>query len=174
MLKSVPSARWLTLESGIFLGFTANLILNPTTVGDTAWRWQIASSALPTIVLLSLNWVGPESPRFLMKHHRHKEAYEALLALRGEPVLAAKELLYVHFQMDVETQHLSHQRPDVEANGHAHKEKEGARRFRQSPRSDIRYWRKIRDLFTVKRIRRATMTAVVCMIGQQLCGVNVR
>lgn len=35
---------------GIFLGFTANLIASR--VGYTAWRWQIASSAIPTLVLL--------------------------------------------------------------------------------------------------------------------------
>jgi len=49
---------------GIFLGFTANLAVSH--ISHTAWRWQIASSVLPTIVLLSLIYVGPESPRFLM------------------------------------------------------------------------------------------------------------
>ena len=56
---------WQVLDAfGIFLGFTANLIL--AAVGDTAWRWQTASSVLPTVVLLSLIYVCPESPRFLM------------------------------------------------------------------------------------------------------------
>lgn len=49
---------------GIFLGSTATLIL--ATAGHTAWRWQTASSVLPTVVLLTLIYVCPESPRFLM------------------------------------------------------------------------------------------------------------
>ena len=49
---------------GICLGFSANLILAQT--GVHAWRWQTASSVLPTIILLTLIYVVPESPRFLM------------------------------------------------------------------------------------------------------------
>jgi hypothetical protein len=50
-----------------------------------------------------------------MKHQRYLEAYKTLVLLRGERILAAKELLYVHFQMEVEMLHLHHKRSDPEA-----------------------------------------------------------
>jgi len=150
---------------GIFLGFTANLILSQT--GYPAWRWQTASSALPTIVLLTLIYVCPESPRFQMKRNRYADAYKTLVLLRGHPILAAKELFYVACQMEVE-QH-SHQLGDPEI---------------VRPTTPIKprkanslyitaYFRKVAQLFTVPRIRRAFTAAIVCMISQQLCGVNV-
>lgn len=166
---------------GIFFGFTANLVVSQ--VGPTAWRWQTASSVLPTIVLLTLIFVCPESPRFLMKHQRYATAYQTLLGLRGEPVIAAKEMLYVHYQMEVEMRHLSHKRPDSEeariqagpANDDAVKKPSGYRftqRVRRRSGRGINYWQKLGQLFTEKRVRRAMGTAVVCMIGQQLCGVS--
>ncbi|KAI7163594.1 hypothetical protein KC349_g1216 [Hortaea werneckii] len=85
---------------GICLGFSANLILAQT--GVHAWRWQTASSVLPTIILLTLIYVVPESPRFLMKRGRYLDAYQTLVLLRGHSILAAKELFYVHCQMEVE------------------------------------------------------------------------
>lgn len=35
---------------GIFLGFTANLIVSQT--GDNRWRYEVASAVIPTLVLL--------------------------------------------------------------------------------------------------------------------------
>lgn len=182
---------------GIFLGYTANVIV--AGVGRTAWRWQIASSVLPTIVLLSLIWVGPESPRFLMKRGHYQAAYQSLLLLRLHPILAAKELCYVHCQMDVENRFLARSRgEDVEAsqvlrmveihtepseppgkNGEPKQSKMqgGSRSFQSKPvhrrpGRPINYWQKLHQLFTVKRNRRALLAAVVCMVSQQLCGVN--
>lgn len=158
---------------GIMLGFSANLAVSQ--VGPDVWRWQTASSVLPTIVLLSLIFTSTESPRFLMKHNRYRAAYQTLLALRGEPVLAAKEMLYVHYQMDVEMRFLNQRagsRDDFEQDEMTEKQKS---RWRRLPRLDrsINYWQKLGQLFTVKRIRRAMLAAIICMISQQLCGVNV-
>nr|POF12771.1 putative polyol transporter 3 [Quercus suber] len=184
---------------GIFLGYTANVIV--AGVGRTAWRWQIASSVLPTIVLLSMIWMCPESPRFLMKKGHYHSAYQSLLLLRLHPILAAKELFYVHCQMDVENRYLARSRgEDVEASlvspCKTHDDSPGPletanetvkSKIRESSRPDssmvgtllrrqpgrpINYWQKLHQLFTVKRNRRALLAAVVCMVSQQLCGVN--
>ena len=156
---------------GILLGFSANLAVSQ--VGPTVWRWQTASSVLPTIVLLSLIFTSAESPRFLMKHNRYRAAYQTLLALRGEPVIAAKEMLYVHYQMNVERRFLiQRSSPEVDAEDAEVTEKQKIRWKSRRGRS-INYWQKLGQLFTVKRIRRAMLAAIVCMIGQQLCGVNV-
>lgn len=160
---------------GIFLGFTANLILSTT--GRPAWRYQTASSALPTIVLLTLVFVCPESPRFLMKRGHYQAAYQTLVLLRGHPILAAKELFYVHCQMEVEAR--SYGKRDVESNGHATPSAANGRKHaHQTPKRARSNWitsygHKLAQLFTVPRIRRAMGAAIVCMICQQICGVNV-
>lgn len=173
---------WQLMDAfGIFLGFTANLIVSG--VGPTAWRWQTASSVFPCIILLSLIYVCSDSPRFLMKRgpRRYKDAYTTLVTLRGQPILAAKELLYVHYQMEVEKRYISGTKRDAdivreervveEAKGNTTSTKALSARFRP-PRS-INYFQKFGQLFTNKRIRRATVAAVVVMVSQQLCGVNV-
>lgn len=165
---------------GIFLGFTANLAVSD--VGSSAWRWQTVSSIFPCIVLLSLIYVCSDSPRFLMKRgpQRYKEAYNTLVQLRGQPILAAKELLYVHYQMEVEKRYIS----GTKKNADIAREDfvQGANgtmtpivRMRScfGPTRSINYFQKFGQLFSNKRISRATLAAVVVMISQQLCGVNV-
>lgn len=147
---------------GIFLGFTANLIAS--VAGKDAWRWQFASAALPALVLLGQIYSSPESPRFLMKQRNYPSAYEALLQLRAAPILTAKELLYTHVQMEVEEKLLRLAPKDVEA--------QRSHQWITPTRWSI-YARKLRLIFTTPRTRRAAVAAVVCMIGQQLCGVNV-
>jgi MFS family permease len=149
---------------GIFLGSTANLSVSG--IGRSAWRWQTASSIFPTIVLLTLIFVCSDSPRFLMKRGpaKYKEAYTTLLALRGHPILAAKELLYIHYQMDVEKRFISGKLTDAEMGEKARP------RFGPTRSININYWQKFGQLFTNKRIRRAMGAAVVCMVSQQLCG----
>ena len=85
---------------GIFFGFTANLVVSR--IGPLAWRFQIGSVVLPTICLLTLIWATPESPRFLLKKGKLREAYESLLALRHSPIQAARELYYANAQIQAE------------------------------------------------------------------------
>lgn len=147
---------------GIFLGFSANLVA--TIAGKDAWRWQFASAAIPALVLLGQIYASPESPRFLMKQRKYPAAYQALLALRREPILTVKELLYTHCQMEVEQKLLSMAPLDVES--------QRSHSWAVPTRWSI-YARKLQLIFTKPRTRRAAVAAVVGMIGQQLCGVNV-
>src|SRR5205809_7178501 len=55
----------------------------------------------------------PESPRFLVKKRKYHEAYRSLLALRESPLLAARDLFYMHVQLLAETNLFSN-RPDIE------------------------------------------------------------
>ena len=145
---------------GIFLGFTANLIAS--VAGRNSWRWQFASAALPALVLLGQIYSSPESPRFLMKQDKYPAAYQALLQLRGEPILTAKELLYTHVQMELEEKFLHLAPKDIES--------QKSRRLINPTHWSI-YARKLLLIFTRRRTRRAAVAAMVCMIGQQLCGV---
>ncbi|KAK5743289.1 hypothetical protein LTR17_002766 [Elasticomyces elasticus] len=158
---------------GIFCGFTANLVVSQ--VGPTSWRWQVASSALPTIVLLSLIYVCPESPRFLMRRGYYKKAYQNLVLLRYHPILAAKELLYVHCQTEVESRFLGQGRKSAQLHdGSGPRTDKIMKRFRPQSATarPANHWRRLYQLFSIKRNQRAMIAAVVCMVSQQLCGVN--
>ncbi|KAF2023401.1 MFS general substrate transporter [Setomelanomma holmii] len=85
---------------GIFLGFTANLIVSQT--GDNRWRYEVASAVIPTMVLLSLVWTIPESPRWLLKKGRYQDAFASFCALRETPLQAAAELYYANAQIQAE------------------------------------------------------------------------
>ena len=115
-----------------------------------------------------------------MKHQKYEAAYKTLLAIRGEPILAAKEILYVHYQMDVEMRSLGQIPADLETNGNSNGAGQGQSRrlplrrvFHSRRGRSINYWQKLGQLFREKRIRRAMIAATVCMVSQQLCGVNV-
>lgn len=163
---------------GILAGFTANLIA--ATAGADAWRWEFASAALPAMILLGQIYAAPESPRFLMKQGmraREKEdtkerdrkfraAYDIFLALRGEPILAAKELLYAHEQMLKERKLLT-LTPSCRDLEH----QQGQKPDKFSKRAS--FFHKLRIVFAKKRTRRALFAAMVVMLAQQLCGINV-
>lgn len=98
---------------GEVLGFSANLAL--AGVGKLAWRLQMACSFLPTIPLLAVIFCCPESPRFLMKKGLYKKAYKAMVALRGSPIKAAKEMIYLDAQIQAtEAKLFSHTVEDEE------------------------------------------------------------
>ena len=139
-----------------------------------------ASSAFPTIILLALAVIAcPESPRFLMGKGKayYPEAYETLSRLRGSRILAAKELLYTHYQQNVElsiARHVDSNHNDRPVDSDDERDDDVGRvdhivARTQSPN----LVQKFGQLFTIPRIRNATLTAVVAMIAQQLCGVNV-
>lgn len=100
---------------GIFLGFTANLIVSK--IGPLSWRFQTASSSFAVVCLLSLIWVIPESPRWLLKQGRLPEAFAALLVLRETPLQAAIELSYATAQIQAEINLLPQKSSDTEVEG---------------------------------------------------------
>lgn len=50
---------------------------------DYGWRWMFGSGLAPSLVFLSLLFLVPESPRFLLKTGRRKEALEILARVNG-------------------------------------------------------------------------------------------
>lgn len=128
---------------GIFLGTTANLALFK--VGKIAWRLQLGSALLPAIPLLILIPFCPESPRWLMKKNRYRDAYKSLLRLRRHKIQAARDLYYIHRQLFEE----------------------------EASIGNASYVKRFFELFTVPRLRRASLAAWVVMIAQQMCGINI-
>ncbi|KAJ5451395.1 Major facilitator superfamily domain general substrate transporter [Penicillium cf. griseofulvum] len=87
---------------GIFLGTCANLIVAST--GDIAWRLQLGSAFIPAVPLLLGIWFCPESPRWLMTKKDHKKAFTSLLRLRNSHLQAARDLYWIHVQLEMEKQ----------------------------------------------------------------------
>ncbi|KAI0137450.1 hypothetical protein BJ170DRAFT_573023 [Xylariales sp. AK1849] len=128
---------------GILLGVTANLVFGK--VGDIAWRLQVGSAFLPALPLVLFIFFCPESPRWYMKKNRYKDAFNSLIRLRNHPIQAARDLIAIDAQLKIE----------AEAIGGAS------------------YIKRFTELFTIPRVRRATLASFVVMIAQQMCGINI-
>lgn len=128
---------------GIFLGFCANLAVKDT--GTIAWRLQIGSAFIPAVPLAIGIYLCPESPRWYIKKRRFVQAYKSLKKLRNHELLAARDLYYINAQVEIEK--------DVVGNS--------------------TYVKRFMELFTIPRVRRATLASFTVMIAQQMCGINI-
>ncbi|RDA93190.1 hypothetical protein CP533_3194 [Ophiocordyceps camponoti-saundersi (nom. inval.)] len=128
---------------GIFLGTCANLI--GLKISPSAWRYQLGSAFIPAVPLVILIYFCPESPRWYIKKDRYADAMGSLLRLRNNPVQAARDLYYIHVQLQVEREFIVHGN----------------------------YVGRFIELFTIPRVRRATLASFVVMIAQQMCGINI-
>ena len=132
---------WVVI--GIFLGFTANVILK--NIPKIAWRLELASAFLPAFLLTCGIYFCPESPRWLMKKGRHAKAFESMCKLRPHNLIGARDFYYSYVIYMEEL-----------------KQARGAGYF-------ARLW----DCFAVPRIRRANYGASTVMLAQQMCGINI-
>ncbi|KAL2008003.1 hypothetical protein VTN00DRAFT_7985 [Thermoascus crustaceus] len=128
---------------GIFLGFCANLAVKDT--GVISWRLQLGSAFIPAVPLLVGVYFCPESPRWFIKKGRLREAYKSLCRLRNTELQAARDLYYIYSQIQVE----------------------------QEIAGESNYVTRFIQLFTIPRVRRATLASFTVMIAQQMCGINI-
>ncbi len=80
-----------------------------------------------------------------MKKRRYRDAYKSFCRLRNSPLQAARDMYYVHAQLTEEFAVLQ----------------------------GSTYLSRFTELFTIPRIRRATLASWVVMIAQQMCGINI-
>ncbi|KUJ16458.1 uncharacterized protein LY89DRAFT_558025, partial [Mollisia scopiformis] len=157
---------WQTFTAlGIFLGSAANLIVHKD------WRWQTASGFIPAVVLLTLAFVCSESPRWLIKQGKYQKAYEVLVRLRENPLLAARDLYYIHAQIQVETSLFS-KREDVERQLNDWSANVDRDMYQQEFKHTS-YPRRFIQLFTISRNKRAAVASLVVMAAQQMSGINI-
>jgi MFS family permease len=128
---------------GIFLGFCANIAVYNT--GAISWRLQLGSAFLPAVPLVIGIFFCPESPRWYMKKGRYAEAYQSLRRLRNTPLQAARDLYFIHAQLVEESAIIG----------------------------TSNYVTRFIELFTIPRVRRATLASFTVMIAQQMCGINI-
>ncbi|KAI1805046.1 hypothetical protein F4811DRAFT_247299 [Daldinia bambusicola] len=109
------------------------------------WRLMLGAPFIPAVPLLCLIYLCPESPRWLMKKNRYPEAWNSLVKLRNNPIQVARDIYYIHAQLAIEHQIVN--------------------------RSN--YVTRFTELFTIPRVRRASIAAFTVMIAQQMCGINI-
>lgn len=129
---------------GIFLGFCANLAVKDT--GAISWRLQLGSAFIPAVPLWAGVYFCPESPRWYIKKDKHAKAFKSLLRLRNTKLQAARDLYYMSASIAVEQAAI------------------GARST---------YLKRCIELFTIPRVRRATLASFTVMLAQQMCGINI-
>lgn len=135
-----------------------------------SWRFQISSSFIPALVLLFLVFVGSESPRWLIKKERYGRAYEALLRLRGNALLAARDLIHIRAQLKVET--ILFMRSERDVIDMSNEVPHLAPELYREEISLGGYGRRIVQLITIPRIRRSTVAAFAVMryaLSQDVC-----
>ncbi|KAI9371095.1 hypothetical protein BJX61DRAFT_548546 [Aspergillus egyptiacus] len=142
---------------GIFVGFACFWIF------ERSWRGILGSAAIPALIMLFLVFLSPESPRFLIRQRKYAEAFVCLRQLRGTDIQAAKDLYYIHSQLQIETKLVKGEQP-VEW---------WAKELYQEEVASLSFLQRVRALFMVKRNRRACVAAFLVMAAQQLCGINV-
>ncbi|KAJ6079572.1 hypothetical protein N7467_009325 [Penicillium canescens] len=128
---------------GIFLGFSANLAVKDT--GAISWRLQLGSAFIPAVPLLIGVFFCPESPRWYIRRGEMDKAYRSLCRLRNTPLQAARDLYYIHAQIKIEMGLIG----------------------------ESNYVKRFFELFTIPRVRRATLASFTVMIAQQMCGINI-
>ncbi|KAF6802092.1 sugar transporter [Colletotrichum musicola] len=138
----------LFVAFGIMLGFSANLAVVGT--GDIAWRLQLGSAMIPAIPLVIGIFFTPESPRWLLKKGRYAQAHSSLLRLRGDRLLAARDLYYIYSQLEEEKRLVAEKGFDKG-----------------------NFFKRCVELFTIPRNRRATQASGIVMAAQQFCGINI-
>ncbi|KAH8925840.1 hypothetical protein BT69DRAFT_1348453 [Atractiella rhizophila] len=128
---------------GIFIGYAANVVVADT--GKIAWRLQLGSAFIPALPLAIGIYFCPESPRWLIKKNRYQEAWASLVKLRFTELQAARDLYYIHVQITEE----------------------------QKVMRGASYFTRFGELFTIPRLRRATLASGIVMLAQQMCGINI-
>ncbi|OGM51380.1 MFS transporter [Aspergillus bombycis] len=142
---------------GVFIGFACDWIV------DRQWRVLLGTSSIPALVLLFLVFLCPESPRFLIRKGDYTGAFVSLRQLRGTDIQAARDLYYIHSQLQVETEMFHGERPQNWYCQEIYQEKVRQTNF---------LWR-LGKLFSHPRNQRACLAAFLVMASQQLCGINV-
>jgi hypothetical protein len=113
---------------GIALGTIVGVAFaNVTIFGEnTQWRWMMASTSVPPLIVMCQVYLCPESPRWLMEKGRYTDAFKSMCHLRYTPVQAARDMYYAAKLLEIE---------QAESSGRSWKEFFTVRRNRRAAQS---------------------------------------
>lgn len=142
---------------------------------------MLGTAAIPALIMLFLVFLCPESPRFLIRRGDYPAAFGVLCQLRPTEVQAARDLFYIHNQLQKEAALIKRQKTA----GHLLSSKPTHTTDRERQPDQDRpdqyptmvqktsYPHRIGGLWNIRRNRNACIAAFVVMASQQLCGVSV-
>ncbi|EEY17877.1 arabinose-proton symporter [Verticillium alfalfae VaMs.102] len=90
---------------GIALGTIVGVAFSGVTIfgEETQWRWIMASTSIPPLVVMVQVYLCPESPRWYMEKGRYPEAFKATCRLRYTKVQAARDMYYAYKLLEIES-----------------------------------------------------------------------
>ena len=91
----------MSIITGILISYCINYLLRNS--GPNNWRWMFLSGVAPSALFLLLIALAPETPRFLVKIGKSKEAFAILERIAG-PVTAQAEIQEISATMRTEKQ----------------------------------------------------------------------
>ena len=89
---ALVSVNQMAIVTGILLAYFVNWMF--AGLGPSNWRWMYAAGAVPSVVFFILLLRVPESPRWLVKKGREKEAANVLARVNTAEI-AAREILEI-------------------------------------------------------------------------------
>ena len=69
---------------------------------NLAWRLILGSTVVPPLIVMVQVYLCPESPRWLIQHHKVKKAYREFKRIRRTEVQAARDLYYTYVGVELE------------------------------------------------------------------------
>ncbi|WZH43980.1 Myo-inositol transporter [Fusarium acuminatum] len=90
---------------GIALGFVVCVAFEKVTIigGPTSpWRWMMASTSIPPLVVMLQVYFCPESPRWYMERGRYDKAFRSVRKLRFSSVQATRDMYYAYKLLEIE------------------------------------------------------------------------
>lgn len=89
---------------GIALGTIVGVAFaNVTVFGEnTQWRWIMASTSIPPLIVMLQVYFCPESPRWYMEKGRYNDAFKSVCRLRFTHVQAARDMFYAYKLLQIE------------------------------------------------------------------------
>lgn len=90
---------------GIALGFIVCVAFENVTIigGPTSpWRWMMASTSVPPLLVMIQVYFCPESPRWYMERGNYRKAFRSVRRLRFSPVQATRDMYYAYKLLEIE------------------------------------------------------------------------